>query len=92
MPSEAELEELAKKRVQARVGFTIHLVIFLVMNVGFFAIWALTGSGYPWFMWPMLFWGIGLISHAVTLGFGPGSSHERRAIEREVQRLRAAAR
>lgn len=92
MPTDLELQQAATKRVQARMGFTIHLVIFVVMNAGFLAIWALTGSGYPWFVWPMLCWGIGLVSHAVTLGFGPGSNHERRAVEREVQRLRAAAR
>jgi hypothetical protein len=28
------------------------------------AIWALTGAGYPWPVWPALGWGIGLVPHA----------------------------
>jgi hypothetical protein len=66
--------------------------MYLVMNAGMVAIWVLTGRGYPWFMWPLLGWGIGILAHAVTLAIGPGSAAEKRAIENEVRRLRMAAR
>jgi hypothetical protein len=84
------VEELAKKRVQARMGFFVHVCMYVVMNTGIFAIWALTGQGYPWFMWPMLGWGIGILAHGVTLAIGPGSAAETRAIERELHRLHSA--
>lgn len=87
-----ELEQVAKQRVQARAGFVIHVSMYLVMNVGMFVIWLLTGSGYPWFVWPLLGWGIGILAHAVTLAIGPGSAAERRAIDKELRRLRTAAR
>ncbi|HEY5922231.1 MAG TPA: 2TM domain-containing protein [Kofleriaceae bacterium] len=89
---ENDLETVAKKRVQARMGFVVHALIYFVMNAGFVAIWMLTGSGYPWFVWPALGWGIGLLAHGVALLIGPGSTAERRAIDREVHRLRAASR
>jgi hypothetical protein len=45
------------------------------------AIWALTGAGYFWPIWPMLGWGIGLLADAGRLGrpcrrrsSNPGSS------------------
>ena len=30
-------------------------------------IWALTGAGYFWPIWPMLGWGIGVLSHAAPV-------------------------
>lgn len=89
---ETNLEELAKKRVQNRMSFFIHLAMYAVMNLGLVAIWFLTGRGYPWFVWPLLGWGIGILAHAVSLVIGPGSAAEQRAIEREVRRLGTAAR
>ena len=85
-------EELAKKRVQARMGFVVHLAIYIGMNAGMFAIWLLSGQGYPWFMLPMFGWGIGVLAHALTLAIGPGSAAERRAIDKELRRLHSAAR
>lgn len=85
-----EIEELAKKRVQARLGFLIHLSMYLVMNIGLLGIWSWSGAGYPWFLWPMLGWGIGIVAHAIGLAIGPGSGVERRAIDRELHRMRAA--
>jgi hypothetical protein len=87
---ESELETIATKRVQARMGFFVHLAMYTVMNAGFVAIWYFTGHGYPWFMWPALGWGIGILAHGVSLLIGPGSSAERRAIDRELHRLRRA--
>lgn len=83
-----ELEEVAKKRVQARMGLVVHLVMYIVMNVGFVVIWWTTGRGYPWFLWPMIGWGMGIVAHVISLAIGPGSAAERRAIDREVRRLR----
>jgi hypothetical protein len=91
-PSTESPEALARRRVQARMGFVIHASIYVVMNLGFVAIWYMTGSRYPWFVWPALGWGIGVLAHGVTLVIGPGSAVERRAIDRELRRLRALPR
>ena len=83
-----DLENVARKRVQARSSLVVHASMYAVMNLGFVVIWLLTGHGYPWFLWPTLGWGIGLLAHAITLAIGPGSEAERRAIEKEVHRQR----
>jgi hypothetical protein len=41
-----------------------HLRAYLVVMVALVAIWALTGAGYFWPVWPALGWGIGLVPHA----------------------------
>lgn len=89
---ENDLEEVARKRVQARMSFVVHFAMYAVANVGMFAIWFLSGRGYPWFLWPLMGWGIGVVAHFIGIFIGPGSSAERRAIDREVRRLRGATR
>jgi hypothetical protein len=89
MQDDRDLEKLAKRRVQARFGFAIHAALYVCVNAGLFAIWMLTGGGYPWFVWPMLGWGMGIVAHGIALLIGPDTPAEQRAIEREVQRLRA---
>ena len=46
------------RREIPRIPPVVPLAILLV------AIWALTGAGYFWPIWPMLGWGIGVASHA----------------------------
>lgn len=50
----------------ANVGFYIHLGVYLAVNVLLVAIWATSGRGYPWFIYPILGWGIGLVAHAIA--------------------------
>ncbi len=88
MQSEQELQELAKKRVQARTGFVSHLLLYVVVHAGLIAIWAFSGQGYPWFLWPLFCWGAAVAVHGVTLWIGPDSPREQRSIARELERLR----
>ncbi len=85
--SEQELRQLARRRVENRQGFIIHVALYLMVNVALFAIWKVTGAGYPWFLWPLFGWGVGIVAHALSLLFGPGSASEERALERELRRL-----
>ncbi len=41
-----------------------HLRAYVLVMVALVAIWALTGAGYFWPVWPALGWGIGLVPHA----------------------------
>ena len=50
--------------VTDRRDFQEHLRAYLMVMVLLVAIWALTGAGYFWPVWPMLGWGIGVMSHA----------------------------
>lgn len=59
--NDAQLRELAKKRVE----FRTHLIVYLVVNASFWLIWHFTGQGYMWPIWPMIGWGVGLIFHYI---------------------------
>jgi hypothetical protein len=87
-PTEEELRLLAKRRVQNRNGFLIHLMMYVAVNAGLVVIWAIGGRGYPWFLWPLMGWGVGILAHIAALFIGPDSAGEARAIEREIRRLR----
>lgn len=57
--SDKQLHELARKRVD----FRRHLIVYCVINGVLWLLWYVTGSQYPWPVWPMAGWGIGLIFH-----------------------------
>ncbi|MES2459412.1 MAG: 2TM domain-containing protein [Armatimonadota bacterium] len=50
---------------ERRAGFLPHLYAYIGVNFLFFAINFLTRVGYPWFLWPLLFWSIALYFHAI---------------------------
>jgi hypothetical protein len=50
--------------VTDRRDFREHLRTYLMVMALLVAIWALTGAGYFWPVWPMLGWGFGVLSHA----------------------------
>ena len=59
--SDAQLHELAKKRVD----FRHHLFVYCVINAVLWGLWYFTGGSYPWPIWATAGWGIGLIFHYV---------------------------
>ena len=89
--SEEELYEQAKKRVEEKKGFYIHFAVYIVVNVFFIIIWAATGAGFPWFVFPLCGWGIGVLFHYLGVFVftkGGTSDWERREIEKEMEKLR----
>jgi hypothetical protein len=51
-----------------KLGFRVHLFVYLAVNAMLVATWALTsrtddGFGFPWFVFVVLGWGIGLAAH-----------------------------
>lgn len=57
----------AKMRVGAIRGFYQHLQTYVLVNSFLFVLNLLTSPGDWWFYWPLLGWGIGLVSHAVSV-------------------------
>jgi len=57
--TEKQLRELAHKRVE----FRTHLLVYLIVNGVLWFIWWFTASSYPWPIWPMTGWGIGVLFH-----------------------------
>jgi hypothetical protein len=54
----------ARRRLGARRDLVNHLVVYVVVNGFFVAIWAMTGAGYFWPAWIIGTWGVGLVLHA----------------------------
>ena len=80
----AELESDLPALVPSDFGE--HLRVFLAVNALLVAIWALTGAGYFWPVWPFMGWGIAVVLHGVC---DPGrerawASGSRRAHRRRV--------
>ncbi|MFC1871247.1 2TM domain-containing protein [Chloroflexota bacterium] len=89
--SEEEIYKASRKRVEEKKGFFIHLATYIIVNLFLIALWFFTtrGSGYPWFIWTLGGWGIGLIFHFLgVFVFLRHSNWEQREIEKEAERLR----
>jgi len=88
--SEEEIYRQAKKRVEEKKGFYTHLAVYIAVNILLVIIWAFPGGrGYPWFLWPLGGWGIGLLFDFLRVFvFSRPSDWERREIEKEVERLK----
>jgi hypothetical protein len=57
---------LAKRRKDVQ-GFREHATSLIVLSIICIAIWAATGAGYFWPMWPIGFWAITVIGHGASL-------------------------
>jgi len=57
----------AKNKVQELKGFYSHLLTYLVINVVMIIINLVTNPHHLWFYWVTVFWGIGLIFHALSV-------------------------
>ncbi len=86
--SDEELYKLAKERVEEKKGFFYNLVAYCVVNAALYLLWRFAaGGGYPWFLWVLGGWGIGLIFHFVNV-FVLQGGWEQREIRKEMDRLR----
>ena len=55
------VRDQALERLKKRRDFQGHVVAYVVVNVALWAIWAVTGGGYPWPAWVTGGWAIGLL-------------------------------
>jgi hypothetical protein len=69
-----------QRNAQARAGFRIHLAIYLAVNAMLVVIWAVTPHAHetiPWFLWPAMGWGIGIVAHFASVrGWIATSGHD----------------
>jgi len=86
--SEDEIYKQAKKRVEEKKGFFINVAVYIVVNIMLVLIWAfVAGRGYPWFLWVLGGWGIGILFHFLGV-FVFGRKSDRAAIEKETEKIR----
>lgn len=83
---DAERRQAAIKRLEAKRGFGTHLVVYLSVNALLVVIWMATGMGFFWPIWPIVGWGIGLVTHRWSINSAKPISEE--AIRREMEKDR----
>ncbi len=85
--SEPELRKLAVSRLKKKRDFSTHVVIYVIVNAMLVGIWAVTGAGFFWPVFPILGWGIGIGANAWDVyGRKPITEDE---VQRETERLRS---
>ena len=61
----------ARQTQGTRTGFRIHATAFVGVQLALVAIWVLVAvlsdDWYPWFVFPLLGWGIGLAAHYLAV-------------------------
>ena len=84
--SEEQISKLAKERVEKK-GFFIHLTVYIVVNIILVCVWAfVAGRGFPWFIFPLGGWGIGILCHFLSVFVFVGKS-DKSAVEKEVEKV-----
>ena len=68
-----EAYQEAKKRVEARIRFYIHLAVYVGVNSLLIIINLFTSPRYLWFKFPLIGWGIGIFFHGMSIFIFSGS-------------------
>ena len=71
-------ERIDARHAAAKAAWAAHLGAYVSVNVMLVVIWLLAGAGYFWPIWPMMGWGIGIVSHGMA--HAAGSSARRRKL------------
>src|SRR5918999_1922509 len=80
LPAGSERAPLARR--EAPADLKVHFTIYALVNLMLIGIWAASGGGYFWPIWPMLGWGIGVAMHAAPWLARSGTAPAERRIER----------
>jgi hypothetical protein len=77
----------AKRHVERKIGFFIHLTVFLAVNTGLILFNLLLAPHKLWAFWPLFGWGIGLLFHGLgVFVHAPGAAWKRQMIEKELKK------
>ena len=85
--SDEQIYEEAKLRVKAKKDFNGNLIAWAIVNVILIIVWALSGQGYPWFLWPLCIWGAFVLLHGLRVYVFEKKS-DRAAIEKEAEKIK----
>jgi hypothetical protein len=79
--------EVARKIAVRKVDFIRHAAIYLVVMLALAIINNATGGGYQWWLWPALGWGIGVVSHFLSVFISSSSGLVDRVTRRELEKM-----
>ena len=82
------IEQLARRRAGAKLGWYIHAAVFVLVNAAIFSISRYGFGSRPWSVVPLLGWGLGLALHGISVFvLGTGSGLRERMVQKERERL-----
>lgn len=86
--SENELKRVARKRAKEKADFYTHFGVYISVNVFLIVMWYVTlgPEGFPWFIFPLFGWGIGVVGHAVSTFYG--ESYIERKTKEEYEKIK----
>lgn len=83
-----DIDRLAQKCASAKMGWFIHAMAFVVVNVVVFSMSKYGFGQRSWSIIPFLGWGLGLALHAASVWLlGAGSEWRERMVQKERDRL-----
>ena len=84
-----EAYQRAKKRVETKIGFYIHLAVYVGVNILLILINLSKTPEYLWFRWPLIGWGIGIFFHGMSVFVFSGGKFEaakEKMIQEEIKK------
>ncbi|CAN7289389.1 2TM domain-containing protein [Acidovorax sp. LjRoot129] len=83
-----DIEQLARRRAGAKLGWYVHAAAFTVVNLVVFSMSRYGFGNRPWSVFPLLGWGLGLALHGISVFvLGTGSGLRERMVQKERERL-----
>jgi 2TM domain-containing protein len=85
--AEDEVRQAAISRLRKKREFMSHLTVYVSVNLLINVVWWMTGpESFYWPVFPVLFWGIGVVMHAWDT-YSPAMPSEAQ-IDKEIRRIR----
>jgi hypothetical protein len=89
-PTDAELRRIAKRRVDMKMGFYVHALVFVCVNTGLYLLNQFTGD-VRWHQLPLWGWGLGLAIHGLVtlISVSGGDTLRGRMLDAEMRKLKS---
>ncbi|MCD4652028.1 MAG: 2TM domain-containing protein [Candidatus Cloacimonetes bacterium] len=79
--------EKAKKRVEEKLGFYLHLAAYIAVNLFLIYLSLSNSPSYFWAKWTLIGWGFGIFFHGLgVFFFSEDSTIQNRMIEKELEK------
>ena len=88
MAEDTELRKVAKELAEKKFVFYIHIVVYIVVNSLLFFIWFFSGTESPWFIFPLVGWGIAVVLHFLSTFVFTEKKYLDGMAEKEYERLK----
>ena len=86
--SPEEIERVARRRAGAKLGWYVHVTVYVLVNLVVFSMSTYGFGSRPWSIFPLLGWGLGVALHGISVFvLGSGSGLRERLIQKERERL-----